>query len=386
MGAATAVVIVGLVGLCVGLWLLRGALDPESPPAAPAPAPVHARVEASPAAPAAIPTPQPAVPELPGRPEAPDLRGNDSVDPCTSTFDPEVPPGYETVTADGVTVAWQPGATPMQGIYDVPLQPTTVAYLVKGLLTEAATLTGTARREQLTVLVYPSKGSLHAATHTPAWSDGVYNGGAVSIVAVPRADLGVEVSALRHELMHAQLHSAVGCMPAWFNEGLATYFAGHAPIRAWLKMLRNPDSFDLGSLQGSTFADLPDNLADRAYAESMAMIVYLVQRSGELGVQTAIRTLQTPRRGAPIARLNLWDRLFPGAGHRAVLDALARKLFGVPLGGELDAIFRGAVCCHSLLWVTDLGCRGIPPYPGYPDLEHWIDRTSSPRALCDATW
>jgi hypothetical protein len=352
MSAATAVVIVGLVGVCVGLWLLRSALEPEPSPAPRAAEPEPPRAAA--ALPVAIATPQPAAPQLPGPPEPPDLRGNDTVDPCTSTVDPEVPPGYDTVTADGITVAWQPGAAdsagPYAGPYDVALQPTAVAYLVKGLLTEAAALTATARREQLTVIVYPSRDSFHTQTHAPAWSDGVYNG-AVSVAVKPRAELGVEVRALRHELMHAQLHAAVGCMPAWFNEGLAMYFAGAPPVRTWLKMLREPDAFDLDALSVPTFASLPDQRAERAYAESLAMIVYLVQhsgeRSGEPGLQTAIRTLQTLGRGASRAGLHLWDRLYPGAGHRAVIDALAHKLFGTS-PGELDAIFRGVVCCHGM--------------------------------------
>lgn len=382
MGAATAVVIVGLVGVCVGLWLLRGALEPEPPPLARAPEPAPEPAIAAAALPTAIPAPQPAAPQLPGPPEPPDLRGNDTVDPCTSTVDPEVPPGYETVTADGITVAWQPGAEANPGPYDAALQPIPIAYLVKGLLTEAAALTATARREQLTVIVYPSRDSFHTATHAPAWSDGVYNG-AVSLAVKPRADLGVEVRALRHELMHAQLHAAVGCMPAWFNEGLAMYFAGAPPVRTWLKMLRDPGTFDLDALSVPTFAFLPDQRAERAYAESLAMIVYLVQRSGEPGLPTAIRTLQTLGRGTPRAGLNLWDRLYPGAGHRAVVDALAKKLLGASPGGELDAIFRGVVCCHGMRSVAELGCRSVPPRPGE---KYWIDETGSPRAWCDATW
>ena len=373
--------IVGLVGLCVGLWQLRSALDPlQAPPRAPAAA--SAAVVERPPSPA-IPTPQPAVPELPPPPAVPELRGNDTVDPCTSAFEAEPPPGYDSTTVDGITVAWQPGPPARPGPYDFALRPTALAYLVKGLLAEAAALTGTLPRERIAVIVYPSADSFHAATRAPAWAVGLYTVGAGSGTRTPRAELAVEVDALRHELMHAQLHGAVGCMPAWFNEGLATYFAETPPIRAWMRMLRNPEISDLGALQVPTFAILPEDRAARAYAESLAMIVYLVERSGELGIKTAAQVLRSAGRESPRAGLDLWDRLYPGTGHRAVVDALARKLFGVAPGNELDAIFQGAVCCHGVRSVRDVACRGAPPRT---DRKIWGDSSRSPRALCDATW
>jgi len=385
--SAAAAVIVGLVGVCVGLWLLRSALDPV-PPAAPA---RHADAAPRPAAATVTPAPMPppAAPELPPRPAPPPLRGHDTVDPCTEVWEPAIPSGYTTVTADGITVAWspgepgEPGEPVRQGPYDVAVQPTAIAYLVNGLLEEAATLTGTVRREHLTVIIDPSKDSFLTRTGAPPWSDGIYDGGAVRLAARPGAELGAQITTLRHELMHAQLHTAAGCMPAWFNEGLAMYFAGTAPIRTWLKMLRSPDAFDLTALQIPSLAAMPHDLAERSYSESLAMIVFLVERAGEPGLATAVRTLREASRDAPRAGLDLWERLYPGAGHREVLDTLAHKVFGVAPGGELEAIFRGAVCCHGLRSVHDLGCHGAPLRP---DKTTWLDQTSSPRAACSATW
>lgn len=376
--------IVGLVGVCVGLWLLRSALDPAAPPA---PA-RHAGATPRPASSAAMPVPMPppAVPELPPPPEAPPLRGHDTVDPCTAGWEPAIPPGYATVMADGITVAWspgEPGEPVRQGPYDVAVQPTAIAYLVNGLLEEAAALTGTVRRDHLTVIVDPSKDSFIARTGAPPWSDGIYDGGAVRLAARPTAELGAQITTLRHELMHAQLHTTAGCMPSWFNEGMAMYFAGTAPIRAWLKMLRSPDTFDLTALQIPSLAAMPSDRAERAYAESLAMIVFVVARAGEPGLAAAVRTLRAAAREAPRAGLDLWERLYPGAGHREVLDTLAHKVFGIALGSDLEAIFRGAVCCHGLRSVNELGCRGAPLRP---DKTSWLDQTSSPRATCSATW
>ncbi|TMQ14561.1 MAG: hypothetical protein E6J90_23950 [Deltaproteobacteria bacterium] len=375
--SSRALVVLGLVALCIVLWLLRGAIDPEPT----APAPIAATAAARPAA-TVLPAPLPALPEL-ARAEPLELRGQDTVDPCTAGFEPTIPPGYDTVTADSVTVAWLPAATPRTGAFDVAVAPTAVAYLVNGLLAEAAALTGTFRRERLAVIVYPSREALHAATRAPAWAGGIYDGGAVRIAASPSDDLGVEIVALRHELMHAQLHTAVGCMPSWFNEGLAMYFAGAPPIRTWLRMLRSPDAYDLRSLQVPTFAMMTDEQAERAYAESLAMVVMIVERAGELGLRTAVQTLRTATRDAPRAGLELWDNLYPGTGHRELLDGLAHRVFAAGSRSDVDRIFQGAVCCSGLRAVAELRCHGTAPRS---DRRRWTDQTSTPRAVCDTTW
>lgn len=371
---------VGLVVICVLLGLLRRAIDP-APPAAPS---VHAPAPTRPPAPEPTFTPvsPTAAPALPPPPEAPELHGQDTVNPCTAGIEPVIPPDYDTVMAQGVTVAWSPGDAASSGPYDVAVSPTAIAYLVNGILEEAAAFTGTPRRQQLTVVVHPSTEDFLTRTHAPSWAGGVYDGGAIHLAVKPSADLGVAISALRHELMHAQLHTAVGCMPTWFNEGLAMYFAGTPPMREWIRMLRSPDGFDLASLRAPVLAVMPSSWADRVYAESLAMIVFIVERTGELGLRGAVQALQAAARESPHRELDLWERLYPDASHRAVLEALAHKIFGVPLGSELDDIFKAAVCCHGLRSVHELHCRGEPLRPD----RVWIDKTSSPRAACYATW
>jgi hypothetical protein len=220
-------------------------------------------------------------------------------------------------------------------------------------------------------------------THAPAWADGLYDGGAIRLPIQSNTELGVLISTLRHELMHAQLHTAAGCMPAWFNEGLAMYFAGTPPARQWVRMLRTPDAYDLAALQVPALEDMPKDRAERAYAESLAMILFLVERAGEPGLKLAVQTLRAASRESPRAALDLWDRLAPGTGHRAVLDVLAHKLFGVTLGSELDALWKGAICCSGLRAVTELGCRGAPLRP---DKTAWLDPASTPRVACYTTW
>jgi hypothetical protein len=373
-------VVLGFVVLGVLVWWLRGAL--ETAPVAPV-TPVAVPRASAPAAPVA-PVARPAVtalplPEVHEVREPPDLRGHDAVDPCTAGWEPAIPAGFDKVTALGITVAWSPLDAAAASPYDIAPRPTAVAYLVNGLLDEAATLTGTARRERLTVIVYASQAEYFARTGAPRWSSGLYDGGAVRMPVTLTAELGVAAATLRHELMHAQLHAAVGCIPAWFNEGVAMYFAGAPPVREWMQMLRGHEPFDLAALQGPSLAEMTSDNARRAYAESLAMVMLLVEQTGEPGLRTALQTLEGLKRESPRAGLELWDRLVPGTGHGTVIDALARKVFGVPTGGELDAILRGPMCCAGLRAVSELSCRAGPPPPEGAGREGWIDERSESR-------
>lgn len=372
--------LVGLVVVCVLLGLLRRATDP----APPQPASELARPDpARPASPVSTFTPAspPSAPALPTLPEAPELHGQDTVNPCTAGSEPIVPADYESMTAQGITVAWPPGGATSPKPYDVALSPTAIAYLVNGFLEEAAVFTGTPRRPQLTVVIHPSHRDLVTRTHAPSWAGGAYDGGAIHVAIQPGTDLGVATSTLRHELMHAQLHAAVGCMPTWFNEGMAMYFDGTPPIHQWMRMLRSRDDFDLSSLRAPVLTMMPGTRAERVYAESLAMIVFIVERTGEPGLRGAVQVLEAAARESRHRELDLWERLYPDASHRAVLDALAHKIFGVAPASELDDIFKAAVCCYGLRRVYELHCRGAP----LGSERFWIDKTSSPEAAC-TTW
>jgi hypothetical protein len=368
-------VIGGLVVIFVFVALLRGAIEVPPPPQAPhraaATPAVAARTSAS------VPTSRTEPPVLP-TPEIPDLHGEDTLDPCTAAPEPRIPTDYETVVADGITVAWSPAEVAAASPYDVAVKPITIAYLVNGLLEEAAVLTGTPRRRQLTVVIHPSHAAFLARTGAPPWAAGAYDG-SVHLSIKPSADLGVTVPILRHELMHAQLHTAVGCMPRWFNEGMAMYFDGTPPLRDWVAMLRGPDAFDLALLRAPLSATTPTTQVGRVYAASLAMILFLAARGGEPALRAAVQAAQDASRGAA----DLLDRLGPDLKSRAVLDALARKVFGVGLGDELDAMIKGAVCCTGLRAISELRCRGGAPQP---DKSIWIDSTSTPRAACRTAW
>jgi hypothetical protein len=377
------------VALVGALWLWRAAGAPESPPAPALPADAAPRAFGGPTAAPALPrwrgpeVPPPAITPLRAPPVAP-REVQHLLDPCTElselAFPADFPAGFEIHVEQGVTIAYVPGA-PALGPTDAPLRPLSLAHLVTGLLEEAAQLTGTPRRAELTVIVYPSRDEFHTATKAPRWAMGLYDG-AVRVPADPYGELGIVLATLRHEVMHAQLHAAVGCMPVWFNEGAAMYFAGTAPARDWLAMLRAPAPLELPLLELPSLDERATPQVDRLYAQSLAMILFHAERAGGPGLVAAVAALADANRASQRDGLALWSRLHPRTDHTAVLDSLARRIFGVP-PGELGAALDGAICCHGLARATELACRATAPRSGRAQ---WLDDTATPRASCRARW
>jgi hypothetical protein len=345
-----------VVGLFVGalVWLWQSTQE----------APATAERDEQPAAPSSTTkrrTVTPAVPAarlvLPERESTFDATSHHTADPCTALSEPIIPATFEQTTAAGITIAWDPTKT--AGPYDAPFRPVSLAYTVAGLLEEAAQLTGTDRRERLAVIVDASSEDFLARTKAPAWAGGLYDGSAVHLPPYARADFGVVMTSLRHEVMHAQMHAVVGCTPFWFNEGLANYFAGATPTKEWVAMARTGEPFDLTTLREPAIHDVKAQNAQRMYAVSTAMVLYLVHRGGEVGIREAIRIAQS----APTipAALDLWPRMAPNVQYPLVLETLATRIFGVPPGPELDALLAGPLCCLNLRSPADVTCRAPDP-------------------------
>jgi hypothetical protein len=263
-----------------------------------------------------------------------------SIDPCEPVEISEIPDGFGKLAALGITVAWDP---------EVTVEATTIAYTTAGLLAQLALVTGTTARSELTVIVYASPDDYHAKTGAPAWSAGLYDG-AVRLPPAPRQDTGVEQRTLRHEVVHAQLHAAVGCTPIWLDEGLAQWFENQTPDREWLRMLHDRKGLDLAAMSASTLEDVHAERPEQVYAQSLAMVLYAFDRGDNL------EALLHDKRGPP---LDLWGRRYPEASDVDVLGSLARRVFGVALGPELDAIFERGVCCRTGSLV-DFACHAAP--------------------------
>jgi len=304
-----------------------------------------------------------------------------TIDPCMALAEPITPEDYNQMTVAGATVAWNPAVET-----DVfSFRPLSIAHLVGGVLDEAAQLTGTEPRTQLTVIVDASPEDFRARTRAPAKVRGFYDGGAVRLPGGIYPGLGIALTTLRHETMHAQLHAGVGCLPRWFHEGLATYFGGEPPVREWFAMLRSGESFDIAALNDPTGFDPMHPGATRLYAVAAAMIVYIVQHRGEQALQIAVRAAKArdPSGEQRISPSQLWGTVAPGAGYRDVLDKLAERIFGIATGVGLDTVLRGPLCCVGWRNLGALSCRATQPRGSEAS---WRDTASVPAALCRARW
>lgn len=333
-----------VVGLFVAglFWLWRSTAEaPSEPPRSEAARPVKAPVRR-----AYIPQAPLQRLALPPRASTFDATRHHSADPCTALADPIVPATFESVTAAGITVAWEPTE-------DSALRPTSLAYMIAGILEEAAQLTGTARRPTLTVIVDGDLETFRRRTQAPVWVGGLYDGSAVHLGA-SRGDLGIAIGTLRHEVMHAQMHATIGCTPFWFNEGLATYFSGRVPVRELVQLMRG-EPVDMTTLRAPVIFEADSDTARRMYSASLAMVLAIVHGRGEQGLREVVQLAQAA--DTIDAALDLWTRMQGDVGYRDVLDTVATKIFGTPTGPALDLLLRDALCCSHLRNVTEVSCR-----------------------------
>jgi hypothetical protein len=304
-----------------------------------------------------------------------------TADPCTAPRDPAVPPEYAVFVAGGVTVAW---STDTVSPYQAPIHPTVIAGAVRGMIDEAAAATGTAPRAELTIVLDAGREAYQRRTGAPVWSGGFWSGGEIRTYAEPLTDLGVDGRTLRHEVMHAQIHAAVGCVPIWLHEGLAQLFDGAAPTRDLLALLRDRTGPEPARLGGSSLRGVTDDTAavNRAYAMALAMVLYALPRGRADDVAALIATARGLR-DDPAA---VWDRVAGGAGAAVVIEMLAARTFGAAAGAA-TALAAGPLCCAGLYDVANLRCRAAKTEPPVKN-RMWIesdDATGAPLA-CRATW
>ncbi|HJL17514.1 MAG TPA: peptidase MA family metallohydrolase [Sandaracinaceae bacterium LLY-WYZ-13_1] len=185
---------------------------------------------------------------------------------------------------------------------------------------EVATLTRTARRPELAVVIYDDREAMRRATCAPSWSGGIFDGVLHLDVATVNGSRGMRVA--RHEATHAQLATLRGRVPHWLNEGLAQHLEG-APSRAtraaWARMVAQRFWIPFASLEGQLVViDDPDD-AQLAYHQSLAMVRYLLDARGDAGLAEAARHVE-----AGEAR-DLLERLVPSADGEALLAFLAAE-------------------------------------------------------------
>ena len=293
------------------------------------------------------------------------------MDPCGPAPEPDLPAGYDEVSGRGVTVLSPPG---LLG----PVESAALLSDIHTILAEVAILTGTVPRASLTVVVYRSKDDFADATGAPPWAGGAYDGAVRLPLRRSSGEVAMRARTLRHELVHAQLHAAVGCTPLWFNEGLADYFeatVGSAEYD-WLEMLRQGTWLALATFGGGLTEVLDPEEARFVYSQSLLMVMYTIDRGGQSAIGRAVGSL---RSGLDPNRL--WDDLHPGVTPRDVFRFLAVRLFDMEPGPVLGEILAGTICCHSYQNLADFRCGTGPPRPR-GEARVWIDRTTRPISLC----
>jgi len=119
--------------------------------------------------------------------------------------------------------------------------------------------------------------------------------------------------------------------------------------------------------------------ARHMYGVSLAMVMYIVEHGGQPALQQALRSVQ----GADTVRaVELWNTMSPRIDYVTVLDALAPKVFDLPLE-QIATLLDGALCCHGLSDVSQTACRVATTRPTTRIwFATWSDLSSAPRAMC----
>jgi hypothetical protein len=187
--------------------------------------------------------------------------------------------GWPTRELNGVTLVFPPGTPP-------PSTDQILSALSQDL-DDAASFTGTARRSELTVFLYPGREELLAVSCVASWAAGAFGDGTVKLV------VGASPRVIRHEILHAQLASIGVRFPTWFDEGAAESFAPRPDAfkKMFALMSANRTWVPFSSMNGS-FSELEQNDdANLVYAEAYLMVQLLIQKAGSDGVRRAVQYL-----------------------------------------------------------------------------------------------
>jgi len=164
--------------------------------------------------------------------------------------------------------------------------------------------------DPVTVVLYTNR-EFHEITRTPAWASGEYDG-RIRVAAGGALSSTRELDRIvTHELVHAFVASATaGRLPAWLNEGLASYFESHDTSWASDFLGDSQTVIPLEAL-GRGFTILDEQRAPIAYAESAIAAEILCHQLGpNLG-----GFVQSVGNGASIDQALLEYQVQPNAFH-----------------------------------------------------------------------
>jgi hypothetical protein len=146
--------------------------------------------------------------------------------------------------------------------------------------------------ETVTVILYTQQ-QFRDVTRTPGWSGGLYDGRIRLPIRGGLAERDELERVLTHEYVHALVRGvAVGGVPAWLNEGLATILEAGGRERIEQEFARRPVLVPLDQISGS-FAALPPEAVPVAYINGALAVQDILSRAGPSRLMGLIKDLGT---------------------------------------------------------------------------------------------
>jgi len=203
--------------------------------------------------------------------------------------------GWKSLQADGVNLHWYQGDDHFgQSLHDSAVQALAWLKQQAGLTSDSP----------VDLYIYGSTGDLRdAILYEPSWIGGqAFPDQNIVIIGITPEDIEWGKHAIAHELTHVLVghftFSCLGDVPAWLNEGLASFSEGSLePSSQALfdQAVKNDTLIPLRALSGS-FSEEPTK-ADLSYSQSYSVVNFIIQ---EYGQDKMNRLLMALRDGATV--------------------------------------------------------------------------------------
>lgn len=144
--------------------------------------------------------------------------------------------------------------------------------------------------EKTEVILYGNR-DFKSLTNAPDWSGGLFDGK----IRIPVGGLTGMNENLRRILYHEYAHVLIRALarnhvPFWLNEGLAQWAAGETTAHLEQRLAQGEKLLPFDRLEKS-FADLSGTEASLAYAQSLSLTNFLVERFGEAQIIAVLQRL-----------------------------------------------------------------------------------------------
>lgn len=145
-------------------------------------------------------------------------------------------------------------------------------------------------KQKTEVILYGNR-DFKSLTNAPDWSGGLFDGK----IRIPVGGLNGMSENLRRILYHEYAHVLIRALardhlPLWLNEGLAQWAAGETSAHLDQRLAKGEKLLPFARLEKS-FAGLSEAEASLAYAQSLSLTNFLVERFGETAIIEVLHRL-----------------------------------------------------------------------------------------------